>query len=48
MGENNVHGLTHTILHTFETAYAEKQRKCLLYRALGKYSPMQYDHYFIF
>ena len=36
IGENGASGLIHTILHTFDTTYAEKLRKCLALRDFGE------------
>ena len=36
MGKNEVSGIIHTILNTFETAYAEKLTKCLALQGFGE------------
>ena len=36
MGENGVSGLIHTVLHTFDTAFAEKLTKCLTLQGFGE------------
>ena len=38
-----VTALMHPILHTFDTAYAENNKKFSFKKAFGKYLPMQYD-----
>ena len=38
-----VTALMHPILHTFDTAHAENNKKFSFKKAFGKYLPMQYD-----
>ena len=41
--ENGDCALMHPILHTFDTAYAENNKRFSFKKAFGKYLPMQYD-----
>ena len=48
MGENCISGLIHTILYTFDTAFAEKLTKCLVLQGFEEIFSMQYNHFSFF